>query len=99
MIVVGGWTAGALVLGITVAVLAGLRLLRPDMFARIICRPLRRVQTGAWYRRDWGRITDLCGLTKDLDGRTLHPDLLLVGSDPTGCVKPSRIGCGSARAR
>src|SRR6478609_6535256 len=78
VIVVGGWWAGALVLGIAVAVIAGLRWLRPDLFARLVSRPLRRAQTGSRYRRDWGRVSDLCGLTKELDGRTLRPDLLRV---------------------
>src|SRR6478735_1580313 len=78
VILVGGWMAGALVLGIIVAVLAGLRWLRPDLFVRLVSRPLRRVQTGSRYRRDWGRVSDLCGLTKELDGRTLRPDLLRV---------------------
>ena len=46
VILVGGWMAGALVLGLTLLGLAGLRWLRPDMFARIICRPLRRGADG-----------------------------------------------------
>ncbi len=78
VIVAGGWVDGALVLGITLIILAGLRLLRPDLFTRLVSRPLRRAQTGSRYRRDWGRLVDLCGLTKELDGRTLRPDLLRV---------------------
>jgi len=78
VIVVGGWWAGALVLGLILMGLAGLRWLRPDLFARLVSRPLRRAQTGSRYRRDWGRVTDLCGLTKELDGRTLRPALLRV---------------------
>ena len=78
VIMVGGWMAGALVLGIIVAVLAGLRWLRPDLFTRLVSRPLRRAQTGSRYRRDLTRVSDLCGLTKELDGRTLHPELLRV---------------------
>jgi len=78
VIVVGGWMVGALVLGMAVAVLACLRWLQPNLFARMVSRPLRRAQTGSRYRRDWGRVADLCGLTKELDGRTLRPDLLRV---------------------
>ena len=78
VIVVGGWRVGALVLGVTLLVLAGFRLLRPDLFARLVSRPMRRAQAGSRYRRDWGRLVDLCGLTKELDGRTLRPDLLRV---------------------
>ena len=78
VIVVGGWMAGVLALGIIVAVVAALRWLRPDLFVRLVSRPLRRAQTGSRHRRNWGRGTDLCGLTKELDGRRLRPELLRV---------------------
>lgn len=78
LIVIGGWMAGALALGLALMGLGGLRWLRPDLFARMVSRPLRRAQTGSRYRRDLTRVSDLCGLTKELDGRTLHPDLLRV---------------------
>ena len=78
VILIGGWKVGALLLGLALTGVAGLRWLRPDMFARLVSRPLRRAQTGSRYRRDWNRVSDLCGLTKELDGRTLRPDLLRV---------------------
>ncbi|ACV77049.1 FtsK/SpoIIIE domain-containing protein [Nakamurella multipartita] len=78
VVLVGGWLVGVLVLGLALIGVAGLRGLRPDLFARLVSRPLRRAQTGSRYRRDWTRVSDLCGLTKELDGRTLHPDLLRV---------------------
>src|SRR6476469_1677429 len=78
VIATGGWLPGALVLGVFLFVLAGLRLVRPELFARLVSGPLRRAQTGSRYRREWGRVMDMCGLTKELDGRTLRPDLLRV---------------------
>ena len=78
VILIGGWRAGALVLGLALIGVTGLRWLRPDLFARMLSRPLRRAQTGSRYRRDWTRVSDLCGLTKELDRRTLYPDLLRV---------------------
>jgi S-DNA-T family DNA segregation ATPase FtsK/SpoIIIE len=78
VVLAGGWMAGAMIFSLALLSLAGLRWLRPDLFARLVSRPLRRAQTGSRYRRDWGRVTDLCGLTKELDGRTLRPDLLRV---------------------
>ena len=78
VIVAAGWLSGALVLGASMLGLAGLRLLRPDLFARLVSRPWRRAQTRSRYRRQWGRVIDLCGLAKELDGQTLRPDLLRV---------------------
>lgn len=78
VIIAGGWLAGALVLGAILLVLVGLRVLRPGLFRSLVSRPWRQAQTGSRYRREWGRVMDLCGLAKDLDGQKLRPGLLRV---------------------
>jgi S-DNA-T family DNA segregation ATPase FtsK/SpoIIIE len=78
VVATGGWLPGALVLGVILLVLAGVRLVRPELFTRLVSGPCRRAQTGGRYRRQWGRVVDLCSLAKELDGRTLRPDLLQV---------------------
>lgn len=78
LVVTAEWRAGALVLGVILLLLGGLRLSRPKLFTRLVSGPLRRVQTGSRYRRDWGRVMDLCGLVKELEGRTIRPGLLRV---------------------
>ncbi|MGS0684610.1 hypothetical protein ACVBEQ_05580 [Nakamurella sp. GG22] len=69
------WLAGAVVFTAVLLALAGLRVLRPTLFARLVSGPLRSAQNGSRYRRDWGRVMDLCGLTKDFDGSILRPAL------------------------
>ena len=54
------------------------QLFWPKRFAQLISGPWHRAQTGGRYRRLWGEVMDLCGLAKELDGRTLRPDLLRV---------------------
>src|SRR6476659_10006656 len=62
VVITGGWLPGALVLGVILLVLAGVRLVRPELFARVVSGPWHRAQTGCRYRRQWGRVMDLCGL-------------------------------------
>jgi S-DNA-T family DNA segregation ATPase FtsK/SpoIIIE len=78
VIAAGAWFAGAVVVSVVLLALAGLRWLRPTLFARLVSRPWRSAQNGSRYRRDWGRVMDLCGLAKDLDGLILRPALLRV---------------------
>jgi S-DNA-T family DNA segregation ATPase FtsK/SpoIIIE len=75
VVAAGAWLVGAVVLSVVLLALAGLRVLRPVLFARLVSRPWRSVQNGSRYRRDWGRVMDLCGLAKELDGSILRPAL------------------------
>src|SRR5450755_502090 len=78
VVVAGGWVAGGLVLVVVLAVIVALRVFWPKQFARLVSGPWQRAQTNQRYRREWGRVTDLCGLAKELDGRTLRPEVLRV---------------------
>src|SRR6478752_2742474 len=78
VVATGGWLPGALVFGLILLALAGVRLVRPELFARLVSGPWHRAQTGGRYRRQWGEVAELCGLAKVHDGLTLRPDLLRV---------------------
>ena len=78
VVVAGGWVAGAIVLAVVLAVTVALRVFWPKQFARLVSGPWHSAQTEGRYRHEWGRVVDLCGLAKDLDGRTLRPELLRV---------------------
>ena len=78
VVAAGAWLAGAVSISVVLLAMAGLRVLRPVLFARLVSGPWRSAEKGSRYRRDWGRVMDLCGLAKDLDGSILRPALLRV---------------------
>jgi S-DNA-T family DNA segregation ATPase FtsK/SpoIIIE len=70
-----GWPGLAGLGGAVLAVLTGLRLARPDWFARLVTVPVRCRWRWCRYRRHWQSVLTVAGLTEDYHGRVLVPVL------------------------
>ncbi|NNG34919.1 FtsK/SpoIIIE domain-containing protein [Nakamurella aerolata] len=76
-----GWAVGLVILGGVGIALIMLRVISPSLFRRLITSPRARAKTRRAYRRRWLPITEMCGLTKRLDGTTVVPRLAGVDID------------------
>jgi DNA segregation ATPase FtsK/SpoIIIE, S-DNA-T family len=70
-----GWPGEVLLAGIAVSGLGGLRLVRPDWFARLIMVPVRDWCRRVFYRRRWRAAMTLAGLAPKYRGQGMLPVL------------------------
>jgi DNA segregation ATPase FtsK/SpoIIIE, S-DNA-T family len=73
-----GWPGVIGLAGTVIAALAGLRIWRPDWFARFIAMPVRRCWRWWYYRRHWHAVLTVAGLAPTYRGRTVLPLLIKV---------------------
>jgi DNA segregation ATPase FtsK/SpoIIIE, S-DNA-T family len=72
------WPGVAGVMGLTAAALVGLRIWRPDWFARFVAQPVRCRWRWWFYRRHWHAVLTVAGLAPAYRGRTVLPLLVKV---------------------
>jgi DNA segregation ATPase FtsK/SpoIIIE, S-DNA-T family len=70
-----GWPGIVGLVGLVVAALTGLRLLRPDWFTRFVTDPARDRWRWWFYRRRWQAAMTLAGLAPTYRGRVMLPVL------------------------
>jgi S-DNA-T family DNA segregation ATPase FtsK/SpoIIIE len=70
-----GWPGLAVLAGTVLAVLTGLRIWRPDMFARLAGVPARCRWRWLRYKLRWQSVLTVAGLAEDYQGRVLVPVL------------------------
>ena len=70
-----GWPGEALLAAVTVTALAGLRVLRPDAFCRLVSVPVRDRFRWLFYRRRWHAAMTLAGLAPTYRGQGMLPVL------------------------
>jgi DNA segregation ATPase FtsK/SpoIIIE, S-DNA-T family len=73
-----GWPGLAGLVGLVAAVLAGLRVWRPDWFTRFVATPLRCRWRWWYYRRHWHAVMTVAGLAPAYRGHTVVPVLASV---------------------
>ncbi len=94
-----GWPGVTGLAGIVVAALAGLRIWRPDWFARYVARPARCRWRGWFYRRHWHAVLTVAGLAPGYRGRTLLPVLVRVEAGECTDLLIVRLVSGQSPAR
>jgi DNA segregation ATPase FtsK/SpoIIIE, S-DNA-T family len=70
-----GWITLVILLGSLAVVLTACRFLLPGVFSRWVERPVRSSLRRSHYRRHWGQVMTVIGLTSHYRGRTLMPVL------------------------
>jgi DNA segregation ATPase FtsK/SpoIIIE, S-DNA-T family len=73
-----GWPGVVGLAGGLMAVLVGLRVWRPDWFARFVARPVKCRWRWWCYRRHWHAVLTVAGLAPTYRGRTVLPVLVRV---------------------
>jgi S-DNA-T family DNA segregation ATPase FtsK/SpoIIIE len=79
-----GWPALAALAGVILAVLIGLRVWRPEWFARFVTQPVRCRWRWWFYRRHWQAVLTVAGLAPVYRGTVVLP--LLVKVEAGGCT-------------
>ena len=73
-----GWPGLIGITGLALAVLVGLRIWRPDWFARFVAVPVRCRWRWWFYRRHWHAVLTVAGLAPAYRGRVVLPVLVRV---------------------